>query len=89
MRRIACVIVLVLSPTLAFADKPAADACAAGLPADAKLIYAATAADFPTAADPRGMVRDKTRAMVQAGKIAQGSARDNAMAAGKCLQQSR
>jgi hypothetical protein len=80
---------LCISPSLAFADKLAADACAAGLPQDAKLIYAATAADFPTAADPRGMVRDKTKAMVQAGKIAQGSARDNAMAAGKCLRQLR
>ena len=89
MHRTVCVIALCISPSLAFADKLAADACAAGLPQDAKLIYAATAADFPTAADPRGMVRDKTKAMVQAGKIAQGSARDNAMAAGKCLQQLR
>lgn len=73
----------------ALADKAAADKCAAGLNADGKAIYAAAAADFAKAADPRALVTEKTRALVTAGTISAGGARGAAQAAGNCLMQLR
>ncbi|MFS8036060.1 hypothetical protein ACI7BZ_03685 [Xanthobacter sp. AM11] len=75
------------SPTLA--DKAAADKCAAGLGGDAKAIYAAAAPGFPAAQDPRALITEKTKALVQAGTVSAMAARGAAEAAGGCLMQMR
>ncbi|MEP9354235.1 hypothetical protein ABLE93_11630 [Xanthobacter sp. KR7-65] len=73
----------------ALADKAAADKCAASLGADAKAIYAAAAPGFAGATDPRGLVADKTKALVQAGTVPMANARSAAESAGSCLTQLR
>ena len=71
------------------AHAASAEACAAGLSPAAKAIYDAAAPGFAASPDPRGLVRDKTIGLVQAGTIGQGEARDDAMAAGGCLKMLR
>jgi hypothetical protein len=80
---------LLLIPSLAFADKKAADSCAAGLAPDAQKIYVAAAPGFVAAANPQAEVKGQVQALVLGGKIDRGSARDNAMAAGDCLKKLR
>ncbi|MDR6950756.1 hypothetical protein J2X65_000099 [Ancylobacter sp. 3268] len=80
-----CLGALVLVAAPALADKAAADACAAGLNADGKAIYAASFASISSGGDVRGVVTDKTRSLAMGGKIDRGAARTNAEAAGKCL----
>lgn len=80
----ACGIALAAVP--AHADKAAGDACAAGLTADGKAIYAAVGT---AVGDLRSVVTDTTRSLVMSGKIDRGNARTNAEAAGACLQQLR
>jgi membrane fusion protein, multidrug efflux system len=65
----------------------AADACAAGLPPEAKAIYAAAAPEFAASADPRALVKAKVADLVKAGAVQRDSARSSAMAAGACLRQ--
>ncbi len=79
----------VVAPGVAFADVSAARACAATLPLEAKAIYDAAAPEFPTAADPRSLVRIKAMDLVRAGTVQRGSARSSAMAAGECLKKLR
>jgi hypothetical protein len=71
----------------ALASRSAADACAAKLPADAKLIYAAAIGSVAPGIDLRDMVRSKTRALVMGGKLSRGQALPAAEAAGACLKQ--
>ena len=71
------------------AHAASAAGCAAGLSPAAKAIYDAAAPGFAASADPRGLVRDKTMALVQAGTIGQNEARADAMAAGGCLKMLR
>ena len=71
----------------ALANRSAADACAAKLPADAKLIYGAAIGSVTPGIDLREMVRSKTRALVIGGKLSRGQARPAAEAAGVCLKQ--
>ena len=64
----------------------AGDACAANLGADGKAIYAVTVAAKPTLATLRSVVEEETRSLAMAGKIGRGDARENAVAAGKCVE---
>lgn len=75
-----------MAGTPALADKAAADACAAGLDAQASAVYQATASGFAAAADKRGFVTEKVRGLVTAGTLSMGSARPAAEAAVACLE---
>lgn len=81
------VLTVVASPVLA--DKTSADQCAAGLGADAKAIYVATAPGFADTSDPRALITEKTKSLVMAGTVSMGNARNAAEAAGSCLTQLR
>ena len=73
-----------------FARQPGAggaEACAAGLPAEAKAIYAAAAPEFASSSDPRALVKAKVVDLVKAGAVQSDSARSSAFAAGGCLEQ--
>jgi len=71
----------------ALADRKAADACAAKLSADAKLVYAAAIGSVAPGANMQDMVRSKTRSLVMGGQLSRGNARPAAEAAGACLKQ--
>lgn len=71
--------------TSARADKAAAEACAAKLPTEAMAIYRDTAPAMTASVDLRTVITDHTKKLVMAGQVAQGTARDSAVAAGKCL----
>jgi hypothetical protein len=79
--------VLMLSAASSLASRTAADACAARLPADAKLIYAAAIGAVAPGADLVEIVRAKARALVMAGKLDRDQAQPAAQAAGGCLKQ--
>ena len=68
------------------ADGPGGDACAANLAADGKAIYALTVAAKPTMDTLRSVVERETRSLAMGGKIDRGDARENAVAAGKCVE---
>lgn len=80
-------LVLALPVAPAFANRATADACAARLPADAKLIYAVSIGTVAPGADLAGNVRAKTRELVMAGKLDRAQAQSAAEAAGACLKQ--
>ena len=61
------------------------EACSAALTPEAKAIYAAAAAEFASAPDPRGFLRAKVQDLVKAGTVQQGDARASASAARDCL----
>jgi hypothetical protein len=82
---LAIVLMAGLAPT-ARADGPGGDACAANLAADGKAIYAVTVAAKPTLATLRSVVEQEARSLVMAGKIGRGDARENAVAAGECVE---
>lgn len=69
----------------AFADAAGAATCAAGLDADAKAIYDATAPSVAPGADLRALVTTQTKSLVMAGTIGRGGAKAAAEAAGACL----
>ncbi|MFG1477244.1 hypothetical protein V5F53_01105 [Xanthobacter sp. V4C-4] len=73
----------------AWADKAAADACAAGLDANGQAIYAATAPQAGTTSDLRGLLTSTTKALVTNGTVPMGAARAAAEAAGSCLTKLR
>lgn len=77
--------VLPLSAVPSFADRTAADKCAASLPADSKLIYAASIGAVAPGVDLKEVVRAKTRSLVIGGKVSRGEAQAAAQAAGACL----
>ena len=76
---------LSLSAIPSFADKAAADKCAAGLSADSKLIYADTIGAVAPGVNLRDIVRSKTRSLVISGKVGRSGAQAAAEAAGACL----
>lgn len=84
-----CLGALLAVGTAAYADRTAADACAAGLSPDAKAIYAATVGQVVGGGDVRTVVTDTTRSLAMSGKIDRGAARGNAEAAGQCLAQAK
>jgi len=75
--------------TPSLADRATADACAAKLSPDAKLIYTASIGAVTPTADLAGVVRDKARSLVMGGKLSRDAARPAAEAAGACLKQAR
>jgi hypothetical protein len=68
------------------ANGPAGDACAAKLTADGKAIYTAAMAAKPTTETVRPTIEKEARSLAMGSKIARGSARDNAVAAGECVK---
>ena len=76
-----------LSAVPSFADRAGADKCAAGLPANSKLIYAASITGVKTGIDLKDLVRSKTRSLVMEGKVVRAEAQGAAEAAGSCLKQ--
>ena len=83
---IAMVAVAAMGCAAARASGPAGDACAAKLTADGKAIYTATLAAKPTTATLRATLEKEARSLVMGGKVARGSARENATAAGECVK---
>ena len=80
--------VLLASGSPALANRAAADACAAKLGSDAKVIYAAVI-DSVKAGDLVENIRSKTRSLVLSGKLERAKAQPAAEAAGACLKQAR
>jgi hypothetical protein len=68
------------------ANGPEGEACAAKLTPDGKAIYTATMAAKPTTETVREVLEKEARSLAMGGKIARGSARDNAVAAGECAK---
>jgi hypothetical protein len=86
-KTMALVIVLMAGlAATARADGPGGDACAANLTADGKAIYTVTVAAKPTPETLRSVVERETRSLAMADKIGRGDARENAVAAGKCVE---
>ena len=75
---------LIASPALA--DRKAADACAAGLPADSAAIYNAAVGQVGPGEDNKAIVKGITQDMVSAGKLSMLTAKGAAQAAGQCLK---
>lgn len=78
--------VLLVSGAPSFANRAAADACAAKLSPDAKTVYAATIGSVKAGVDLTAVVTAKTRDLVMSGKLSRGNARPAAEAAGTCLK---
>ncbi|MBB4004906.1 MAG: hypothetical protein V7704_03685 [Aurantimonas endophytica] len=76
---------LLSASVLSGAAHAQAPACAAALPAEAKLIYDAVAA-APATGSLRDRVTAETKALVEAGQVKRMSARSSATAAGECLK---
>jgi hypothetical protein len=81
--------ILAFTAVPSFANRAAADKCAARLSSDAKLVYTATVSSVKPGADLKDIVRSKTRGLVMAGQLNRGKARNAAMAAGNCLKLAR
>lgn len=79
-------VALIGPPTVARADVAAGDACAANLTADGKTIYAAVVAASPTLETLRSTIESQARSLVMDGKVAMGTGRENAQAAGECVR---
>jgi hypothetical protein len=86
MVRRAALAILVVLPTAALADRREADACAASLPVEAKLIYDAALPSITPSAVIRDILPDKVRPLVMAGKVSRNTGRASAEAAGQCLK---
>ncbi|MDR7039164.1 MULTISPECIES: hypothetical protein [Methylobacterium] len=65
---------------------PAAAHCAAGLPADSRIIYDASIRNMKSLETLRDTVVAQTRSLVEAGKISEADARPAAEKAGTCLR---
>ena len=74
-------------PMTAAANRAAADACAASLAPEARLIFDAAAPSITPTAEIRPVLEEKTRALVSSGRVSRSSARGSATAAGNCLKQ--
>lgn len=85
LRALPLLLVLAL-PASAFADQAGATACAAGLSADGKLIYAKTAPEVTPTTDLKEAVTAVARSMVMGGQMSREVARPAAEAAGECLK---
>lgn len=79
-------VALVGVAAVARADVAAGDACAVNLSADGKTIYAAVVAAGPTLENLRSTVESQARSLIMDGKVAMGTGRDNAQAAGECVR---
>jgi hypothetical protein len=72
--------------TATYADKQAADACAASLSPPAKQIYQTTLASNPTPATARGIVVAEVEKLMGEGKLNMAEGRAAGEAAGACLK---
>ncbi|MFG1422282.1 hypothetical protein [Roseixanthobacter liquoris] len=77
---------LCLVSTSVFADRPAANKCAAGLGADSQAIYAAAAPQIKPGVDARAIITAQTKSLAMSGQINGGTARASAEAAATCLK---
>ncbi len=68
------------------ADQAAADACAAALPAQAKMIYDAALPGAAGGGKLADVVRASATSLVKSGQISRSDARGEAQAAGACLK---
>jgi hypothetical protein len=79
--------VILLLPSVAFADKKSSVACAAKLAPEAKLIYDAAVPSIR----PDTVIKDAlppiVRPMVMAGTVVRATAQDSGQAAGLCLKE--
>lgn len=89
MKRFIIAAVICGLPMTASANRAAADACAASLAPEARLIFDATAPSITPTTEIRPVLEEKTRALVSSGRVSRSSARGSATAAGNCLQQIR
>ena len=87
MKRFVIAAAICMLPMTASANRAAADACAASLTAEARLIYDAAAPSVTPNAEIRPVLEEKTRALVSSGRVSRSSARGSATAAGNCLKQ--
>ncbi len=71
---------------VAHADAGAAQACAAKLPKDAQIIFAATLPQLGPGTDLRDVVTTTTRGLVEDSKIDRATARPSAVSAADCLR---
>lgn len=78
--------IAVLLPSTAFAGQPEAAACAATLTPTGQKIYAVTAPHVTPGANLRNVLTTQVKKLVFSGEISRSSARENAQAAGVCLQ---
>ncbi|WP_029009638.1 hypothetical protein [Azospirillum halopraeferens] len=78
-------VLLALAPLPVLADAPAADGCAATLPADARMIYDAARPNVKPGANVEDELKAAARPLVMGGKLSRSEARPAAEAAGKCL----
>ncbi len=86
LRTTVIAVAMVGMATTAWADVATGDACAGNLTADGKTIYAAVVAASPTLDNLRSTVETQARRLVMDGKVAMGTGRDNAQAAGECVR---
>ena len=77
---------LALASAPAVAGQAEAQSCAAGLDANAQLIFNAALPQVAPGADLKGVVTDTTKSLVKGGQIKRGDAKPAAMAAGECLK---
>ncbi len=77
---------LVCMTTAAYADRKAADSCAASLSPPAKQIYENTLASNPTPATARGIVVSQVEKLIAEGKLNMADGRAAGEAAGACLK---
>lgn len=84
-RLVLSLVALGLLAAPALADQAAANKCAAGLDANAKAVFDATAGGFAGASDKRGFVTEKVKGLVMSGALSMGDARPAAEAASTCL----
>ena len=86
MRVTVAIALLALSAAPALAGQAEAQSCAAGLDANAKLIFTTALPQVAPGADLKGVVTDTTKSLVKAGQVPRSAARPAAEAAGQCLK---
>ncbi|MEJ8571046.1 hypothetical protein [Microbaculum marinum] len=86
MLRLFLTATVLLTATAAYAGQQEADSCAAGLSAESKTIYDATAPQVSASTDLRSVLTDTTKSLAMSGKVSRASAKSSAEAAAKCLE---
>jgi hypothetical protein len=87
MRQIALAAMIMLAPGLAHADRKAADACAQGLSADSRDIYATTLSKNPTStSQARSYIVAEAERLMKTGKLTMSQARAAGESAGQCME---
>ena len=86
MRFVFALGLLAVTAAPAFAGQAEAQSCAAGLDANAQLIFSTALPQVAPGADLKGVVTGATKSLVKGGQIKRGDAKPAAMAAGECLK---